>query len=470
MAAVRPPTPLASAPGTMAHLERFTRLVRLLVPQPAPHTAPLAGSLAESARQLVLTKAIRLRLVIAPTLGALALTFAFFEPTRWRRATLASAVVLLFGLSLIEWYRHRRYGLRAVLVPLNLILTVVGQLLIVSATGGLLSPAIPALLVMVMLSGLLTDRTTLIALVGLIAPAWWSLALLHASGGAGGSLIPALFGGAQPIERSAAPYIAASLYSVMLLAVARVGRALQGTFEELYAEGLEERDRALALHREQGRTLTTLSAEIAHELKNPLSSVKGLAALVAKESQGKSAERIAVLRKEVDRMQGILEEFLNFSRPLVPLALSELSLAELAREVVRLHEGSALERGVRITVACSGDVRLRGDPRKLRQVLINLLQNALDASPRDSAVMVRVEGDAERARVAVLDRGMGIPPEFGERVFEAGVTDKEHGSGLGLVVARSLARQHGGELTLSNGSEGGAIAELTLPFAPEETV
>jgi signal transduction histidine kinase len=173
---------------------------------------------------------------------------------------------------------------------------------------------------------------------------------------------------------------------------------------------------------------------------------------------------MSVLRQEVDRMQSIVEEFLDFSRPLVPLALTDLALDELVHEVVRLHEGSALERRVTMSVEAPRAVSLRADRRKIRQVLINVLQNALDASPAEGVVTVRVEAAAEgRVRVRVIDAGSGLDSGLAERLFEAGVTSKEHGSGIGLVVARSLARQHGGELTLANGPQRGAIAELVLP-------
>jgi signal transduction histidine kinase len=254
----------------------------------------------------------------------------------------------------------------------------------------------------------------------------------------------------------------------MVFGASRVGITLRDIFQGLFDEALEERDRSLALHAEQSRALTTLSGEIAHELKNPLASVKGLAALLAKDVEGKSAERLAVLRREVDRMQGILEEFLNFSRPLVPLSLSEVELGQLARDVARLHEGTAAERTVSIAIESDRAVWLRCDPRKVRQVLINLVQNALDASAKRDTVELRIERSDEGGRILVSDRGAGVDQEIADRVFEAGVTTKEHGSGLGLAVARSLARQHGGTLTLENRDEGGCTATLWLPKAPPE--
>jgi signal transduction histidine kinase len=416
------------------------------------------------------TKAIRIRLVIAPVMASFGLTFAFFEPTTWRRYVLICSIAVLVGLSFVEWLRYLKFGLSAVLFPLNVLLTVTAQLALMSASGGLFSPVVPAILMMVVFTSLLSELRTLLALLAIAVPHLWLLAYAHTHDWPVASLVPELFGGAQPLEHSFAPYVAATLYTMMLGASARVGRALQQLFDELFVEAMQERDRSLALHAEQSRTLTVLTSEIAHELKNPLASVKGLAALVAKDVHGRAAERNSVLRQEVDRMQTILDEFLNFSRPLVPLSLAPTDLAGLARDVARLHEGMARERGVTIAVAAKGPAQQACDPRKIRQVLINLVQNAIEASPREGRIELRVDPSQDGVRIQVVDEGPGIAPQLGERVFDAGVTSKEHGSGIGLVVARSLARQHGGELALDAGAAGGLVASLSLPRNPTSGV
>jgi signal transduction histidine kinase len=248
----------------------------------------------------------------------------------------------------------------------------------------------------------------------------------------------------------------------LLVGGAGLGRVIRKTFDGMVRRALSAQEDSLRAYREREAELSALSAEIAHELRNPLASVKGLAALLAPAmADARSAERLSVLRREVDRLQSILDEFLNFSRPLVPLALGSTDLGAIAREVAVLHEGMARDRGVVVEVRGSG--RARCDPRKVKQVLINLVQNALDASPSGEAVEIEVQDGAVSSRLSVLDRGAGLDPALGGRVFEPGVTTKAGGSGLGLTVARAIARQLGGELRLAERDGGGLRAELTLP-------
>jgi signal transduction histidine kinase len=257
-------------------------------------------------------------------------------------------------------------------------------------------------------------------------------------------------------------------FTLLLAAGRHVGRFVRRAFDAMLRRTVRAQTESLRAHAERAEELTALSAEIAHELKNPLASVKGLAGLLAPAmAPGKAAERLAVLRHEVDRMQAILDEFLNFSRPLVPLALGDHDAGELCREVAALHEGLAHERGVELEVDAAGPAPARCDPRKVKQVLINLVQNALDASPPESVVLLRASPEAGGgARVVVADRGLGLDPALGGQVFDPGVTTKAQGSGLGLTIARALARQHGGDLSLASRQGGGTEAVLLLPGAP----
>jgi len=427
-------------------------------------------SFRRGALERALVKLVYGRLALVPVLGALALTFILFEPTPWRRAVVGAVLFALLVMSLVELVRYRRRGIEALIVPLNAAGMAAGQALMAVASGGLFSPMIAVLVVMAVVVAVLCERSSVfLVLVAVQIPAVWMMAAMHASSWPVPSLIPEVFGDASSLEHGALPWVTASLLTILLSVGTRLGIEVRRLFATLFDEAMAERDRSLAVLSEQSQLLTTLSGEIAHELKNPLSSVKGLAALIARDLTGKPEERMAVLRREVDRMQRILEEFLNFSRPLVPLALSEVELGQLARDVARLHEGIASERAVTIQVEHDGASWLRCDPRKVRQVLVNVVQNALDASPRGSEVRLVVEHETDEARVRVLDDGPGIDEDIAGRAFEAGVTTKPHGSGLGLAVARSLAEQHGGRLTLDRRADGGTEAVLALPRSQQES-
>jgi signal transduction histidine kinase len=207
--------------------------------------------------------------------------------------------------------------------------------------------------------------------------------------------------------------------------------------------------------------MMTLSGEIAHELKNPLASVKGLAALAELE-QARAPERLRILKHEIERMEGILTEFLNFSRPLVPLTQEETDLDTLCLRVLELHEGLASDRNIALSAPTGGPMPVRCDRRKVQQILINLVQNAIDASSAGGEVSITIDDETDDRVVRVLDRGHGIPAELKARVFEPGVTSKPRGSGLGLTIVRLLAAQHGGSVTLRDREGGGCVAELRL--------
>lgn len=226
------------------------------------------------------------------------------------------------------------------------------------------------------------------------------------------------------------------------------------------------REQSLQLHRERLDELTLLSAEIAHELKNPLASIKGLAALLARRSENGGSEPLQVLRREVDRMQDTLDEFLNFSRPLVPLNLRPIDLRGIVVEIIGMHEGLSNMHGISIDVREGPSEQVVGDPRKVQQILVNLLQNALEASEPKGHVRLHIEADDSCVSVTIEDEGKGLDPRLAERIYEAGVTSKPGGSGLGLNVARGLARQHGGEVVVRPRAPMGCAATMRLPRRP----
>jgi signal transduction histidine kinase len=401
------------------------------------------------------------RVAVLPALVGLVMWLLATDETPWRRWLLGTLIVLASAFFLVEAGRHRASALHRGTIRLNLTFAVLVQAAATFATGGLGSPLLPIMFPIAMVVAITVRPPASFVLVACQIAALWAMALAEAEG-----LVPNLnlvvFGGGSRAGWSDTHlWVNAAFASGGLLVVAGLGRIIRGAFDAMIRRALRARQESVRAHAD----LSALAGEIAHELKNPLASVKGLAGLLAQDlGAGKTGERLAVLRREVDRMQGILEEFLNFSRPLVPVAAEKVDLDALCREVAALHEGMAHERGVSIEVRVA-DTTAVCDPRKIEQVLLNLVQNALEASPTGTTVEIEASHDSEGVQVRVLDRGPGVAAELAARVFDPGVTSKAQGSGLGLTIARALARQHAGDLDLCAREGGGCVAVLRLPAA-----
>jgi two-component system sensor histidine kinase HydH len=401
-------------------------------------------------------RAVGIRLFFVPIVMTLAIALAWTDPRPWRTWLVGVVAVLAFAFFAVEAVRARRLGIERLSIWLNLGVAALGTACIALGTGGLGSPVVFVLPVLAITFGFFLEPPAIFALTGFQVLAAAGFALLGLATGTPVALTA--LGQASRLS----VLVNWGIVTFLLVGGAGLGRVIRKTFDGMVRRALTAQEDSLRAWQEREAELSALSAEIAHELKNPLASVKGLAALLAPAvADPRSAERLSVLRREVDRLQSILDEFLNFSRPLVPLALGSADVGAIAREVAMLHEGMARDRGVAVEVHGGG--RARCDPRKVKQVLINLVQNALDASPPGNVVLIEVQDGAETARLAVLDRGPGLDPALAGRVFEPGVTTKAGGSGLGLTVARTIARQHGGELRLADREGGGLRAELSLP-------
>jgi two-component system, NtrC family, sensor histidine kinase HydH len=402
----------------------------------------------------------RMRVILAPIPMSVCIYIAVVDPSWWRRALMATLLVLIPTLIGSELWRFKAQGMRPIRYRRTLTIIGVAMMMMAAATGGVESPFVAAVIPMtIVLGAILTRPAHRVAVFAFFAAAIWTMTLI-ATGSRVAHFVPLPFGGGPRAGHNDVLLLfQATMASMMLIGLFYFSRLIRLRFDALVQRAGAARAEALQAHADQLQLLTALSAEIAHELKNPLASVKGLAALMAPELEGKNGERITVLRREVERMQTILEELLNFTRPLGPLTRQEADLAELCRSVADLHEGMCREAGVSVKVRAGGRVNAPCDARKVKQILINLLQNAIEASPPGRVIDLEVE----KGTIRVLDRGGGLLPSVAERVFEPGATTKPTGSGLGLTVARALARQHGGELSLSARPDGGCAAELRLP-------
>ncbi len=406
---------------------------------------------------------MQLRFVIAPLPLLIGGIVMIFDHSLWRRVAIGTALSLAIVLSTIEDLRVKRHG-RPNLTRLALVVGAVLQPVVLIATGGALSPIILAMLPIAFVASTLLERRISLVLVALqvgyiLAAAWLEYSQVF------GSLLPEPFRAITGFAPSPALLLVwASVAALVFLVTRALGLRIQVAFGGLLLRTTHARDETLRMHQEQLSELTQLSGEIAHELKNPLASVKGLAALLSRRNAGEEPEALTVLRREVDRMQTILDEFLNFSRPLVPLNVKSADLGSIVRDVCALHAGMSDVREIAIEFDAPDPVEVQCDPRKVRQILVNLFQNALDATAAHGRVLICMRALGDCAEVCINDSGAGLDREIADRVFEAGVTSKIGGSGLGLNVARGLAQQHGGDVLLTNREEGGCRAILRLPY------
>ncbi|MCX7047915.1 MAG: ATP-binding protein [Candidatus Sumerlaeota bacterium] len=212
-----------------------------------------------------------------------------------------------------------------------------------------------------------------------------------------------------------------------------------------------ERSAALAVSLmragEMNRHLTEMNlaaAGLAHETRNPLNIVKGLAQLIARQEDATPdiQRRSLEIAEEVDRVAGRLNEFMDYSRPRAP-QLAPVSLHAVARSVERALESDKEDKAIQFLVT-GPDLNAQADESLLRQLLFNLILNAMQAVGQGGKVEVAVEKcAADEACLEVRDNGPGVPEEARENLFRPYFTEREGGTGLGLAIARQIALAHG---------------------------
>jgi signal transduction histidine kinase len=237
-------------------------------------------------------------------------------------------------------------------------------------------------------------------------------------------------------------------------------------------EHLEEK-RELARRAQVAETLAaigTLTAGLSHEIKNPLNAmalqltvVRRRIRKLAPELQPALDEPILLVEEEVRRLNGILEEFLEFARPraLVP---ESLDLAELLGRVASLLAPQAERGGVSLEQRWSSPLALVGDGGRLQQAIMNLVLNAIQATPAGGRVRMAALAQAQELELSVDDSGPGIAPELRTRIFEPFFTTRPGGTGLGLPFVHRTVAQHGGSIDVEPSELGGARLVVRLPL------
>ena len=371
-----------------------------------------------------------------------------------------SILVCLAALTIAE----RSQGSNGRRVILFLMIAAISVLIGVGNTGGLASPlllsVVPFLFSASVNPNLDRKRYGFLAFFVL---GFGVMALC--SSGAVGHLCGPL---APRIEWASPQYVSLSFLSATLAAVSafKMGRAISTAYERIALELAVRREELCDESEGRTRALEGIAARLAHEVKNPLAAIKGLSTHVARNATDeKVKERLTIVASEAERLQDIVEGFLSFSRGLDELSIAPTKPYEIARELSLLLETRAADAGVTLEVRGSRELSLNADGRKLRQALLNLVLNAMQASSRGATVTLEVAKSCSdgAAVVRIMDRGAGMGPEIVERIRKPYFTTKEGGSGLGIAVARGIIEQHGGALKFESTSGRGTTAIVLLP-------
>jgi two-component system, NtrC family, sensor histidine kinase HydH len=214
-----------------------------------------------------------------------------------------------------------------------------------------------------------------------------------------------------------------------------------------------------------GELAAQMSLKVAHELKNPLTAMKALVQLGLRNSaESSSHARLAILEKELARMQEILTRFMSVARPLEEVRLAHVDLGPLVSETLLLLSAQAADAHVRLLAR--GDATVEADPRRLKEALLNLVGNALEATPSGGEVVIEIHASEGHAEIVVHDTGRGMPPETLQSLGTPFFTTREDGTGLGVILARSVFALHGGSLGFRSAPGNGTTVTATLPTRP----
>ena len=241
--------------------------------------------------------------------------------------------------------------------------------------------------------------------------------------------------------------------------------------ENILAKALGQDVTQLATEEKQ-RLLSRLLGRLAHEIRNPLSSLDIHVQLLdedlgtlAPETREKLAGRLEIIRGELKRLERIVQHFMRLSAP-SELNLQKVNVIQLIENLCKLLRPEAATRKIDIRTELAGNLPIiMGDPVQLAQALMNLVINGIQAVERDGYVEIAAKGSDESIWIRVHDSGPGVPAEKLLDIFEPYFTTKPEGNGLGLWIAQQIITAHRGRISPSNAVTGGAVFEIELPLS-----
>jgi len=263
-----------------------------------------------------------------------------------------------------------------------------------------------------------------------------------------------------------------SLWSKLILGVGILGLGVLGLAAIFYNQRSHIREikalEAEVNRREHLSMMGNLAATVAHEVRNPLNSISmGLQRLKGEfkpsQDEDEYSHFIELMRDEVQRLNSIVEQFLSLARPL-KLKPHDLKIEQLLSELTTLTESDAKNSNVEIRLLTQDSPPIiTADPDYLKQVLLNLILNSIQAMPEGGILTLETGTSRGNVILTVRDTGVGIPQESLGRIFEPYFTTKANGSGLGLAIARRIIEEHGGTISVTSQRDEGSQFEIVLP-------
>jgi signal transduction histidine kinase len=235
------------------------------------------------------------------------------------------------------------------------------------------------------------------------------------------------------------------------------------------SQSLMERHEKLA-------SLGMLAAGVAHEIRNPLTAIKAALYIQEKKFQPGTQEHddVELVEREILRLERIVNDFLQFARPTEP-KLTTVSAEMILQETRHFLSPQLARTNISLVLEPSAPMKIRVDPTQIKQVLINLVQNAADSIGQNGTVKLRARRDRKEIAnreinvviLEVADTGKGIPPEIEKRLFDPFFTTKDSGTGLGLSIASGIVQKHGGALQYQTQVHHGTTFGIVLPQVTE---
>ena len=208
-----------------------------------------------------------------------------------------------------------------------------------------------------------------------------------------------------------------------------------------------------------------LAAGVAHEVRNPMTSIKGFIQL-AKISKEWNESYIDIMLNELSRMETIIYEFLTLAKPSEHLNFVKKNFHTILQQVISLLETQALIRDVTIHAELEEQIFVECDENQMKQVFINIIQNAIEASNKKGTIFISlIRIGTEKIIVQIVDEGQGIPKDRLDKLGEPFYSTKEKGTGLGLLVSYKIIEAHRGSINFTSEVAKGTLVEITLPIS-----